>query len=306
MKIVILGAGQVGSTVAAELAGEERNDVTVVDRNPTLLAQLAERLDIRTVVGHAAHPDVLTRAGGAECDMIIAVTDSDEVNMVACQVAFALWKTPTKIARIRALEYTATADLFSQANVPVDITISPEQLVTENIRLLMQYPGALQVLDFAGGRVRMVAVRAKLGGPLVGNPLKVIREHVPDVETRVAAVYRKGQPMIPHGGLDHRGGRRGLLHRRQARHPQRDLGAAQARTPGAQGVHRRRRPHRHPPGPGARGDLRRQADRARQEARGRDRRAAATHRGALGRRRRRGDPARRGRRRRRRVLRRDQ
>jgi trk system potassium uptake protein TrkA len=199
MKIVILGAGQVGSTVAAELASEERNDVTVVDRNATLLAQLAERLDIRTVVGHAAHPDVLTRAGGAECDMIIAVTDSDEVNMVACQVAFALWKTPTKIARIRALEYTATEDLFSQANVPVDITISPEQLVTENIRLLMQYPGALQVLDFAGGKVRMVAVRAKLGGPLVGNPLRVIREHVPDVETRVAAVYRKGQPMIPHG-----------------------------------------------------------------------------------------------------------
>lgn len=199
MKIVILGAGQVGSTVAAELAREERNDVTVVDRNAGLLDQLAERLDIRTVVGHAAHPDVLTRAGGAEAEMVIAVTDSDEVNMLACQVAFALWKTPTKIARVRALEYLATEDLFSQANVPVDITISPEQLVTENIRRLMQYPGALQVLDFAGGKVRMVAVRAKLGGALVGNPLKVIREHVPDVETRVAAVYRKGQPIIPHG-----------------------------------------------------------------------------------------------------------
>lgn len=199
MKIVILGAGQVGSTVAAELAREERNDVTVVDRNPALLAQLAESLDIRTVQGHAAHPDVLARAGGAEANMIIAVTDSDEVNMVACQVAFALWKTPTKIARVRAHEYLATEDLFSQANVPVDITISPEQLVTENIRRLIQYPGALQVLDFAGGKVRMVAVRAKAGGALVGNPLKVIREHVPDVETRVAALYRKGQPIIPHG-----------------------------------------------------------------------------------------------------------
>ena len=199
MKIVILGAGQVGSTVAAELAREERNDVTVVDRNAGLLDQLAERLDIRTVVGHAAHPDVLARAGGAEAEMVIAVTDSDEVNMLACQVAFALWKTPTKIARVRALEYLATEGLFSQANVPVDITISPEQLITENIRRLMQYPGALQVLDFAGGKVRMVAVRAKLGGPLVGNPLKVIREHVPDIETRVAAVYRKGQPIIPHG-----------------------------------------------------------------------------------------------------------
>jgi len=199
LKILILGAGQVGSTVAAELAREERNDVTVVDRNAALLAALAERLDIRTVQGHAAYPDVLARAGGAEANMIIAVTDSDETNMVACQVAFALWKTPTKIARVRAHEYLVQEDLFSQANVPVDITISPEQLVTDHIKRLMQYPGALQVLDFAGGKVRMVAVRAKAGGPLVGYPLKVIREHVPDTETRVAAVYRKGQPIIPHG-----------------------------------------------------------------------------------------------------------
>ena len=199
MKIVILGAGQVGSTVASELSRDPRNDVTVVDHDARLLDQLAERLDIRTVAGHAAHPDVLARAGGAEAAMIIAVTDSDEVNMVACQVAFALWKTALKIARVRALEYTSTSDLFSQANIPVDFWISPEQLVTENIVRLIQYPGALQVLDFAEGKVRMVAVRAKLGGPLVGNPLKVIREHVPKTETRVAAIYRRGQPIIPHG-----------------------------------------------------------------------------------------------------------
>ena len=199
MKIVILGAGQVGSTVAAELALEESNDITVVDRNPALLEQLAERLDIRTVLGNAAHPTVLAQAGGAEADMIVAVTDSDEVNMVACQVAFAQWKTPTKIARIRAPEYLNTPELFTQANVPVDITISPEQLVTEYIQRLIQYPAALQVLDFAGGRVRMVAVRARAGGALVGNQLKVIREHVPDIETRVAALYRGGRPIIPHG-----------------------------------------------------------------------------------------------------------
>jgi len=199
LKIVILGAGQVGSTVAAELALEESNDITVVDRNPALLEQLAERLDIRTVLGNAAHPTVLAQAGGAEADMIVAVTDSDEVNMVACQVAFAQWKTPTKIARIRAPEYLNTPELFTQANVPVDITISPEQLVTEYIQRLIQYPAALQVLDFAGGRVRMVAVRARAGGALVGNQLKVIREHVPDIETRVAALYRGGRPIIPHG-----------------------------------------------------------------------------------------------------------
>jgi trk system potassium uptake protein TrkA len=199
MKILILGAGQVGSTVAAQLAREERNDVTVVDRRPELLKDLAERLDLRTVEGHAAHPDVLRRAGAAEAEMIMAVTDSDEVNMVACQVAFALWKTPFKIARVRGAEYLAVDGLFSQQNIPIDFAISPEQLVTEHIRRLIQYPGALQVLDFAGGKVRMIAVRAKKGGPMVGSPLKVIREHVPDVETRVAAIYRRGQAIIPEG-----------------------------------------------------------------------------------------------------------
>ena len=200
MKILILGAGQVGSTVAFQLAREGRHDITVVDRNPALLKDLAERVDLRTVEGHAAHPDILARAGAADASMVMAVTDSDEVNMVACQVAFALWKTPFKIARVRAAEYMARQGLFTQQNIPVDFAISPEQLVTDHIRRLIQFPGALQVLDFADGRVRMVAVRAKLGGPMVGNPLKVIKDHVPDVETRVAAVYRKGQAIIPEGG----------------------------------------------------------------------------------------------------------
>lgn len=199
MKILILGAGQVGSTVATQLAREARHDITVVDRNPVLLADLAERVDLRTVDGHAAHPEVLTRAGAADANMVMAVTDSDEVNMVACQVAFALWKTPIKIARIRAADYMARPGLFSQQNIPIDFAISPEQLVTDHIRRLIQFPGALQVLDFANGLVRMVAVRAKLGGPMVGNPLKVIKDHVPDVETRIAAVYRKGQALIPEG-----------------------------------------------------------------------------------------------------------
>lgn len=199
MKILILGSGQVGSTVAHSLAREESNDITVVDRNSELLQDLQERLDIRTVCGHASHPQVLREAGADEADMVIAVTDSDETNMIACQVCYTLYRTPTKIARVRAAEYLNTPQLFTQDALPVDMLISPEQLVVDYIRRLIQYPGALQVLDFAGGKVRLVAVQAYYGGALVGQELRNLRNHIPDVDTRVAAVYRRGQAILPHG-----------------------------------------------------------------------------------------------------------
>lgn len=199
MKILILGAGQVGSTVAHSLAREESNDITVVDRNSELLQDLQERLDIRTVCGHASHPAVLAEAGADEADMVVAVTDSDETNMIACQVCYTLHRTPTKIARVRAAEYLNTPQLFTQDALPVDMLISPEQLVVDYIRRLIQYPGALQVLDFAGGKVRLVAVQAYYGGALVGQELRNLREHIPDVDTRVAAVYRRGQAILPSG-----------------------------------------------------------------------------------------------------------
>jgi len=199
MKILILGSGQVGSTVAHSLAREESNDITVVDRNSELLQDLQERLDIRTVCGHASHPQVLQEAGADEADMVIAVTDSDETNMIACQVCYTLYRTPTKIARVRAAEYLNTPQLFTQDALPVDMLISPEQLVVDYIRRLIQYPGALQVLDFAGGKVRLVAVQAYYGGALVGQELRKLRNHIPDVDTRVAAVYRRGQAILPHG-----------------------------------------------------------------------------------------------------------
>lgn len=199
MKILILGAGQVGSTVAHSLAREEDNDITVVDRNADLLQELQDRLDIRTVTGHASHPHVLRDAGADAADLVVAVTDSDETNMVACQVCHTLFDTPTKIARVRESEYINTPELFGEEALPVDMLISPEQLVVDYIRKLIQYPGALQVLDFAGGKVRLVAVTAYYGGALVGQELKNLRDHIPDVDTRVAAVYRRGQAILPHG-----------------------------------------------------------------------------------------------------------
>ena len=199
MKILILGAGQVGASAAYHLSREEANEVTVVDMRPDVLRELQDRLDIRTVVGHAAHPEVLDRAGANDADIVVALTDTDETNMVACQVAYTLFHTPTKIARIRAAEYMNAKGLFTQDAIPVDVRISPEQLVCEYIEQLILYPGASQVLDFAGGRVRLVGVRADRDGLLVGQRIATLKEHVPNTEGRIAAIYRRGKAMLPEG-----------------------------------------------------------------------------------------------------------
>jgi len=199
MKILILGAGQVGSSAAYHLSREEANDVTVVDVRADVLRDLQDRLDIRTVVGHAAYPEVLERAGANDADIVVALTDMDEINMVACQVAYTLFHTPTKIARIRSAEYMNSSRLFSQAAIPIDVGISPEQLVCEYVEQLILYPGASQVLDFAGGRARLVGVIADRDGLLVGQRIATLKDHVPNTEGRIAAIYRHGKAMLPDG-----------------------------------------------------------------------------------------------------------
>ncbi len=200
MKIIILGAGQVGRTAAYHLSREEANEVTVVDSDETVLQQLQDRLDVRTVSGNAASPAVLAAAGCSDADLLVALTSSDEVNMVACQVAWTLFKTPRKIARIRAASYASHPQLFGElTGFAVDTWISPEQLVTEYVERLIEHPGALQVVDFADGRVRLVGVKAVQGGLLVGQPLSNLPKHIPDVETRVAAMYRSGRSIRPDG-----------------------------------------------------------------------------------------------------------
>jgi trk system potassium uptake protein TrkA len=199
MKILILGAGQVGSSAAYHLSREEANEVTVVDVRSDVLRELQDRLDIRTVVGHAAYPEVLERAGADDVDIIVALTDADETNMVACQVAYTIFHTPTKIARIRSAEYMNARKLFTQDAIPVDVRISPEQLVCEYIEQLILYPGALQVLDFANGRVRLVGARADHRGSLVGQKIAALKEHIPNTEGRIAAIYRNGKSLQPDG-----------------------------------------------------------------------------------------------------------
>ena len=198
MKIIILGAGQVGISTA-EILAKEDNDITLVDNVASQVEGLQDRLDIRTIVGSASHPSVLEQAGGPDADLILAVTDQDEVNMAACQVAYTLFRTPKKIARIRSVEYLTHREIFSDDSIPVDVIISPEQLITQHVLHLIEYPGALQVVDFAGGKIQLVGLKAYHGGPLVGRELRTIREDLSTVEARVAAIYRHDRPIIPEG-----------------------------------------------------------------------------------------------------------
>ena len=161
---------------------------------------LAEYHDIRTVQGHASYPRVLRNAGCEDADMLIAVTQSDETNMMACQIAYTMFRTPKRIARVRSEEYIDFRDqLFHKDDMPVDHVISPEQKVTQYIKRLVDYPGALQVMEFASGRASLVAVKAYYGGKLVGHAISSLKDHMPNVETRVAAIFRQGKAIKPMG-----------------------------------------------------------------------------------------------------------
>ncbi len=195
MNIIILGAGQVGGTLAENLVAEN-NDVTLIDTNADILQELQNRLDIRTLVGRGSHPNILEQADAEDADMLIAVTNDDETNITACQVAYTLFQTPTKIARIRAQQYLTRRELFHNDAIPIDVCISPEQLVTTNIERLIEYQGSLQVVDFADGKMQLVSIKPYYGGALVGKSIEALHDHLPEVETRVAAIYR-GDESIP-------------------------------------------------------------------------------------------------------------
>ncbi len=199
MKIIILGAGQVGASVAEGLVSEE-NDITVVDYDGQRLAQLQDRLDLRTVTGNAATPSVLRNAGAADADMVIAVTQSDHANLVACKLAHSVFNVPTRIARLRSQDFLDDSNLLSIDNFAVDFALCPEQVITDYIRNLVEFPEALQVLSFAHGRVSLVAVRAYEGGLLVGKPIHQMREFLPlEMDARIVAIFRNNQAVFPAG-----------------------------------------------------------------------------------------------------------
>ncbi len=194
MKILILGAGQVGASVAEALVSE-KNDVTVVDTSPDRLRDLQSQFDLRTVAGNAAQPEVLAEAGAADTDMLFAVTASDETNLVATKVAHAVFNIPTRIARIRSTWFERHPELLHGEGFSVDHAICPEQIVTEYIGRLIEFPEALEVVEFAGGRVDLVAVRAVEGGTLVRHPLRDLEKLLPKIDAKVAAIYRNDRPL---------------------------------------------------------------------------------------------------------------
>lgn len=199
MKIIILGAGQVGASVAENLVSEA-NDITLIDTSAEHLEVLRDRLELRTVIGNAASPSVLREAGADDADLLIAVTQSDQTNLCACRVAKTLFNLPTRVARLRSSDFVDYPELLDDNNFAVDFSICPEQVVTDYIKRLVAFPEALQVMEFAGGVLSLICVRAFEGGPLVGHPLKALRYHMPNVEVRIAAIYRgDGEAIIPGG-----------------------------------------------------------------------------------------------------------
>ncbi|MDA0982294.1 MAG: Trk system potassium transporter TrkA [Proteobacteria bacterium] len=198
MKVVILGAGQVGASVAESLVSEQ-NDITMVDIDGPRLRALQDRLDLRTVTGNASHPSVLREAGIEDADLLVAVTQSDETNLVACKLATRMFNVPLRNARVRAADFREDEQVLGREGFEVDLAICPEQVLTEYLVKLVEFPEALQVLDFADGRVSLVAVRAFEGGPLVGRPIRELRVHVPTVDARIVAVFRGDKPVAPEG-----------------------------------------------------------------------------------------------------------
>jgi len=199
MRVVICGAGQVGYGIAERLAAEQ-NDVSVIDTSPHLIQAIRDTLDVRGLVGHGAHPDVLAQAGAEGADMIIAVTLFDEVNMVACQVAHSLFQVPTKIARVRAQSYRQPhwSDLFSADHMPIDVIISPEVEVGETVLRRLQLPGAIDVVRFADDDIAVLGIECDENCPVVDTPLSQLTELFPDLKAVVVGVFRDEKPFVPH------------------------------------------------------------------------------------------------------------
>lgn len=198
MRVIICGAGQVGYGIAERLAAED-NDISVIDTSAELIQVVRDTLDVRGFVGHGAHPDVLAAAGADQADMIIAATLYDEVNIVACEVAHALFNVPTKIARIRAQAYLAShyQDLFSRDHMPIDVIISPELEVGEMVLRRIALPGVSDVVRFADEHIAVLAIECLEDCPVINTPLFQLTELFPDLEATVMGIMRGDSLFIP-------------------------------------------------------------------------------------------------------------
>lgn len=198
MKVIVCGAGQVGSNIARYLAMED-NDVTVIDQSAELVRRIGDSLDVKGIVGHASHPDSLERAEAEDADILIAVAQDDEINMMACQVAHSLFDVPIKIARVRNQSYLRPvySHLFSRDNLPIDVIISPEIEVARAVTRRLQVPGALEMIPLVDGLVRLVGVRCTDACPLVKTPLRQLTQIFPDLKITIVGMTRQNRVIVP-------------------------------------------------------------------------------------------------------------
>ncbi len=198
MKVLVCGAGEVGFNIASHLAAED-NDVVVIDDSPERIRKTSDDLDVQSMVGFASHPGVLERAGAADADMLIAVTQSDETNIVSCQIGHSLFGVPTKIARIRHQAYLEPewSNLFNRDHMPIDVIISPEAEVARSIGRRLDVPGALDLASFADDRVRLVGVRLGQTCPVVNTPLRQLNQLFPDLDITIVYIVRGDRTLYP-------------------------------------------------------------------------------------------------------------
>jgi trk system potassium uptake protein len=197
MKVIVCGAGQVGSSIARYLS-QEGNDVTVIDHQPELTRKISETLDVKAVTGYASHPAVLEMAGANDAELLVAVTYSDEVNMVACQVGH-LFNITTKIARIRQQGYLDAkwSDLYTRDSFPIDVVISPEREVAKAIARRLDVPGAFDLISLAGDKVKLAGVRLGENCPVIKTPLRQLTQLFPDLNVVIVVVARGQRTFIP-------------------------------------------------------------------------------------------------------------
>ena len=201
MKVIICGAGQVGWQIARHLSGE-RNDVTVVDQDPELVRRATDSLDVQGVAGFASYPDILDRAGARDADMIIAATQSDEVNMVTCQVAHSVFGINRKIARLRSQSYLDViySDLYRREHMPIDVVISPEREVAAAALQRLSAPAAFDTERFIDGQAQLLGILIEEECPVVHTPLRQLTDLFSTLRAVVVGVRREGVLFAPNAG----------------------------------------------------------------------------------------------------------
>ena len=197
MNIIICGAGRVGYTIAKVLS-EQNHSITVIDQSSEDIQKINDGLDVKGIVGKATYPSVLEKASASEADMIIAVTKNDEINMLICQIAFSMFNIQKKIARIRSKDYLNPkfSKVYSKENLPIDVIISPEIEIAKSIQRKLEAPGALDNVNFAQNKIRLLEILVNETCPLVNIPLNELTKKFPKLEANILGVIRNEKFII--------------------------------------------------------------------------------------------------------------